>query len=804
MSPWETLLRRAVGGMETSALVLDRHLLRKYQRVSIQLMKNTLEADKPSGLILALEPGAGKTVSFLTAADDLLKAGRVKKVLIIAPLLVANTVWSAEIEDWLHLRHLTYSICTGTEKQRIAALNKEAQVYIINKDVLPWLWDHLGRGERWDFDFVGIDEASMLKNGKKRTKLKKLTRFGVLAAARKHMKGVVELTGTPSPNGLVNLWGLSYIADQGERLGRTKTAFMTRWFDVNSYSYEVKAKPHAEQQIMSAIGDIMFSLDPDDYAELPPMVANEIRVKLPPKVMEEYRRFKRTLVSEAYDVEAVNAAVLTNKLLQFCIAKDTEVLTGRGWIAIQDVLNTDVVWDGVEWVTQKGSVYKGNKAVVPCYGVNMTIDHKVLTVAGWREAGEVIYGDAGVRFDRAQVRIPDGTVATRNHRREDEKSHLDVPMRLRNARSPYQPEPSLSGETSPRCNAELRLQTWRDSSRGQGRSRDDGGAPLGHLAADAESLSQSRGEGFPQLRRERHHYAGLLVQFVRGFLGGCKARIRRRFDLGPQGQQQRIFQGELPLGLEQGSVAQYAGERDHRNSLGKDDHRRGGGTRRPQICDAMAALPNERVARRSAVRSIGTVEVYDLIDCGPRHRFVVRGSDGPVIVHNCNGSMFQEDGNDIWVHDCKLDALENLHNEVGGTPMLVAYSFKFDKRRIKEKFKHAVILNEVPDVMKTVRDWNAGKIDMLLAHPASAAHGLNIQKGSNISVWYGLNSDLELFQQFNKRLHRPGQKADRVWSHRIIAEATHDEDILPILSDKKAVQDRVFEATRLVLGNYNA
>lgn len=487
MSPWESLLRRAVGGMETSALVLDRHLLRKYQRVSIQLMKNTLEADKPSGLILALEPGAGKTVSFLTAADDLLKAGRVKKVLIIAPLLVANTVWSAEIEDWLHLRHLTYSICTGTEKQRIAALNKEAQVYIINKDVLPWLWDYLGRGERWDFDFVGIDEASMLKNGKKRTKLKKLTRFGVLAAARKHMKGVVELTGTPSPNGIVNLWGLSYIADQGERLGRTKTAFMTRWFDVNSYSYEVKAKPHAEQQIMSAIGDIMFSLDPDDYAELPPMVANEIRVKLPPKVMEEYRRFKRTLVSEAYDVEAVNAAVLTNKLLQFA-----------------------------------------------------------------------------------------------------------------------------------------------------------------------------------------------------------------------------------------------------------------------------------------------------------------------------NGSMFQEDGNDIWVHDCKLDALENLHNEVGGTPMLVAYSFKFDKRRIKEKFKHAVILNEVPDVMKTVRDWNAGKIDMLLAHPASAAHGLNIQKGSNISVWYGLNSDLELFQQFNKRLHRPGQKADRVWSHRIIAEATHDEDILPILSDKKAVQDRVFEATRLVLGNYNA
>lgn len=485
MSPWEQILSRLVAVPQASGL--NREALRKYQRVSVKLMKDTLEPGKPSGLILALEPGAGKTVSFLTAARDLLDEGLISKVLITGPLLVSETVWHEEIETWDHLKHTTYSICTGTEKQRIAALERDVEVYIINKENLPWLWEYLGRGDRWDFDFVGIDEASMLKNGKKRTKLKKLTRFGVLAAARKHIKGVVELTGTPSPNGLVNLWGLSYIADHGARLGRTKSDFMDRWFDVNRYTYEVKAKDHAEREIMAALKDIMFSLDPKDYAELPPMVPNEIRVKLPSKVMDEYRRFKRTLVSEQYDVEAVNAAVLTNKLLQFA-----------------------------------------------------------------------------------------------------------------------------------------------------------------------------------------------------------------------------------------------------------------------------------------------------------------------------NGSMFQEDGNDIWVHDCKLEALENLHNEVGGTPMLVAYSYKFDKRRIKEKFKHAVILNEVPDVMQTVRDWNAGKIDMLLAHPASAAHGLNLQKGSNVSCWYGLNSDLELFQQFNKRLHRPGQIADIVWSHRIIAVGTHDEDILPILDDKKAVQDRVFEATRLTLNDFDA
>ena len=485
MTPWEQILRRVIAPYVPAGL--GRHSLRLYQRVSVKLMKDTLQRDKPSGLILALEPGAGKTVSFLTAARDLLDEGLIRKVLIIAPLLVANTVWAEEIETWLHLKRTTYSICTGTEKQRIAALETDAEVYIINKDVLPWLWDYLGRGDRWDFDFVGIDEASMLKNGKKRTKLKKLTRFGVLAAARKHIKGVVELTGTPSPNGLVNLWGLAYIADQGARLGRTKSSFMERWFDFNKYTYEVKAKPYAEEQILSALGDIMFSLDPKDYAELPPMVENVIRVPLPPKVMDEYRRFKRTLVSEQYDVEAVNAAVLTNKLCQFA-----------------------------------------------------------------------------------------------------------------------------------------------------------------------------------------------------------------------------------------------------------------------------------------------------------------------------NSSMFNEDGEEVWIHDCKLDALKNLHAEVGGTPLLVAYSFTFDKRRIQKEFPKAVVLNEVPDVMQTVRDWNAGKIDMLLAHRASAGHGLNLQKGSSIFVSYGLTADLELWQQFNKRLHRPGQKADRVWHHIIVAKDTHDEDILPVLQDKKAVQDRVFEATRLILSDFDA
>lgn len=164
-----------------------------------------------------------------------------------------------------------------------------------------------------------------------------------------------------------------------------------------------------------------------------------------------------------------------------------------------------------------------------------------------------------------------------------------------------------------------------------------------------------------------------------------------------------------------------------------------------------------------------------------------------------NGSMYQEDGNDIWVHDKKLEALVEIHDEAAGTPLLVAYSFRFDLERIKKKFPKAVVLNEVPDVRQTVKDWNAGKIDMLLAHPASAGHGINAQYGSNLAVWYGLTPDLELYQQFNKRLVRPGQVESHVFLHHIIAEGTHDENILPLLADKEMTQDKVLAAVRVDL-----
>lgn len=536
--------------------------MRIYQTWTVKLLKRPWSsrlAERLPGVILAYDMGSGKTAATLTAMRELLDEFVIRKVLVVAPLLVAQTTWPDEIDDWEHLRGTTYSVIRAEDydpeivaagaaayatalEQRTAEFetlrqenlalgmkpgkardlarkelgaapsayadsvrdaavaeakeamkrhlaSEDAELHIINREALPWLWDFFGAGARWPYDVIVIDEASMLKSGKHRslgsaTKKKgprPLSRFGILAKARKHVDAVIELTGTPAPNGLHNLWGLAYVIDLGERLGATKTAFENRWFSQGRYDYKPKPFPHSSGEITDKLRDIMFSLNPADYAELPPMVMSPRKVRLPPAAMEEYKRFKRTLVSDVYDVEAVSQGVLHNKLLQFA-----------------------------------------------------------------------------------------------------------------------------------------------------------------------------------------------------------------------------------------------------------------------------------------------------------------------------NGSMYQESGDDVWVHDFKLDALSELVEELEDEPLLVAYGFKFDLARIRKRFPKAVVLNEV-EPRAAVRDWSDGKIKMLLAHPASAGHGLNLQYGGHHGVWYGLTPDLELYQQFNKRLLRPGQ-AKPVFMHQIIAEGTLDETLLPLLDDKKAVQDKVLKAVQVHIG----
>lgn len=556
---------------------LTRDHLRGYQNRFIELIKQCFDEgeSKLPGLLLALEPGAGKTGTVLTALRDLFDNGTIKKALIVSSVLVAQTVWPPEIDEWEQTKHTTYTLLRVedddpelvafsevtyaealarwqakfdeevaaepvlkptqaraavryrwaeeakarqtveeraknvkpkvapselADQERNAAVLKfkyeklarlaseDTEIHIINKEALAWLWEHCKTQRRWPYEAIIPDDLREGRSGKKRVKRgdsapgapAPLSRFGVLASARKKAKAMIELTGTPTPKGLENMWGLLYLIDLGERLGTSKKAFTDEFFTVNEYSREVKARPHAFDEIMGRVRDVMFSIDPDEIGQLPAFQLDPIYVRLPRKVHAEYVSLERNMVSEIYDVEAVNSGVLHNKLLQYA-----------------------------------------------------------------------------------------------------------------------------------------------------------------------------------------------------------------------------------------------------------------------------------------------------------------------------NGSLYNGDGDDVWVHDAKVEALGELVERLNGTPLLVAYTYEFDVDRICRAFPKARVLR--PDnAVETTRLWNADKVPLLLAHRASAGHGLNMQKGTGHMCEYGLTTDVELYKQFSKRLHRPGRKST-VMNHVIMAEGTIDEKVYPMYLDPRIeMQNRILEAVKLV------
>lgn len=462
-------------------MLRPKSMMRRYQTyVARQIVKSY---GRRPGVLLALEMALGKTVSALTAIRQLLDEGCVRKVLIVAPLRVAENTWPDEIEEWEHLKALRYAVMTGTAEQRLAALQKDVEIYIINRENLPWLLSTLNGVHHWPFDMLVYDESSRLKAGRERTDLGVLSEFGVLAKTRKKMPLAILLTGTPTPNGLIDLWGQAYIIDFGQRLGAKITHFRNRWFTKNEYSMKWEPKPFAKAQIIDRMRDVMLAMKAEDFVELPEELPNYIYVDLPPKAKKEYDRFERSMISQLYDVEAVNRGVLTNKLLQFA----------------------------------NGSMY-----------------------------------------------------------REDENGEREV----------------------------------------------------------------------------------------------------------------------------------------------------------------------------------------------------------------------------VAIHDAKLKALREITSDPNCGNLLVAYNFQFDLAAIRRAYNYAVVFDEEPNA---VRLWNEGKIRMLLAHPASIGHGLNLQHGGDTAVWYGLTWSLELYEQFNRRLRRPGQKSDRVVLHHILARKTADEAVVAALRRKGQEQQDIVNAVRLRL-----
>ena len=427
-----------------------------------------------------LQMGLGKTVCTLDAINQLMyDSFEVRKVLVIAPLRVAKVTWSDEIRKWKNLSHLRYSIAVGTEKERIAALNADADIYIINRENVQWLVEK--SGVPFEYDMVVIDELSSFKNWNSK-------RFKAFMKVRPRVKRVVGLTGTPSPNGMMDLFAQFKCLDMGARLGRFITQYRNCYFVPDRMNgqivYSYRLRPGAEKQIYDKISDITISMKALDHLKMPELIENRY-----PVYMDE---------KEA---------------------------------AMYDELRSDLILP-----------YKEDEAIT---------------------------------------------------------------------------------------------------------------------AANAAALS--------------------------------------------------------------GKLCQMA-----------------------------------------------------------------------------NGAVYSEGGDTVHIHDRKLEALEDIIEAAQG-PILLCYWFKHDLERIEKKLQELKVSFDRITTEDSIRKWNAGKLDVGLIHPASAGHGLNLQQGGNVIVWFGLTWSLELYQQTNARLWRQGQSNKTVVVQHIVTAGTIDEDILDALTSKDASQNRLINAVKAQL-----
>lgn len=258
--------------------------------------------------------GLGKTVTTLTAISDLIyERLEVDRVLVVAPKRVAESVWMQEAQKWEHLKHLRFSLIAGSASKRQTALKKDADIYLVSRDNIAWLCGLFG-GSKLPFCMLVIDELSSFKNHAS-------VRFKALKLVQSSFNRIVGLTGTPAPNGLIDLWAQIWLLDRGERLGKTITAYREAFFNraYSGFGYDIRSG--SSEDIHQRIGDIVVSMKAEDYLDLPKRITNIVRIDMSDDLKRQYKEFEREKVLELFEagetITAANAAALTNKLLQF-------------------------------------------------------------------------------------------------------------------------------------------------------------------------------------------------------------------------------------------------------------------------------------------------------------------------------------------------------------------------------------------------------------------------------------------------------------------------------------------------------
>ena len=513
--------------------MLDKSNLHEYQ---VRAINHAIRHPR-CGLFIPL--GAGKTISTLTVAAHNLNSFITHKILLIAPLRVANSVWHTELKNWSHTQHITYSICTGTLKQRVEALEKDAQLTIINRENIKWLVEYYREQkgtyteQHWPYDMLIIDESSSFKNHSTQ-------RFKAIRKILPHTSHVILLSATPSPNGLHDLWSQIFILDKGERLHKTITAFRNRWFEKDFMGFSYQPRSFANKQIKERISDICFNME--DVVQSKRIDINRY-ADFTPKVARMYKEAEDEFIAyldSGEQIEIMSAAAKSNKLLQIC----------------------------------NGNIYDENGKAHHVHDIKMEMLTEVLEEA----QGEPVLVAYNFRSDLERIleKFPIARVLDKNPKTIDEWNNKEIPVLL----------------AHPAC-----------------------------LSHDTEVLTEKRGwVKITEVLANERVFDGIEFVSHDGFsYSGFKQTIE-------------VFGVRMTKNHKLLIDEQWVKAKDVRDS---EDFRRanykykGGNRYLKQMCQLRSDIKNNTTQDR---KTYSKENVYDLVNCGPRNRFLIRNKQGEIFI----------------------------------------------------------------------------------------------------------------------------------------------------------------------------
>ena len=690
------------------------------------------------------EPGTGKTLSALWAADYLMTRGDVRRVLILCPMSIMHSAWMQDIGNSVIHRSAVVAHHAQASR-RIEAVQEGHDIVITNYEGLDLISTEVKNDGR--FDLVIVDEANAYKNPQTK-------RWKVLNSLLTPNTYLWMMTGTPAAQSPVDAYGLAKLVNP-----TGVPAFQTAWRDtvmnkVTMFKWAPKAD--AADRVHRALQPAI-RYTKAQCLDLPPVVTMTREVPLTPQQAKYYNALKTAMVAQAAGetITAVNAAAALNKLLQIsCIAHNTPVLTNHGWVPIQAVRTDDLVWDGEAFVAHQGLVRRGRRRTMERYGVRMTPDHEVLTNEGWRPAA------ACEGLDRADVRLPDGIATTRCERWENHEGTVAMPVYLWEHRCSR--ESVLAHETQARSST-----LWLSPRQQNARHVED--TRISPVVKHATALFRYCRQRLAALRGKRHNGLSGLGQQLRGFLGRHGAYLCTQPIAGAYRQQRPVLAGELSLGNGAGAGPQSP----HLDLAGhaKRAHAVGGRSKslRFAFSNAGCATDTVRLAAGESTDDAREEAVYDIAACGPRNRFVVLGRDKqPLIVHNC-GVAYADNGETVEFDatprlNVLLEVLEETSRKVIVFALFRAaietVSVFLNKRGVAcEEIHGGVTATKRGDIIKRFQTLPDPRV--LVMQPQAAAHGITLTAADTV-VFFGPLMSVEQYVQACARADRKGQTSDKV------------------------------------------